>query len=96
MGRFVADPMTLRSNGNKILQNSEEFKKDVEKTYELKNKLLSSGYVAPEARAIGNQIDTYRDELNAMGKIISDYGKFLINASQKVTNTQNAIIEDIK
>lgn len=95
MGKFVANPAILRSNGNKILQSSEEFKRNVEKIYSLKNQLLTSGYVAPEAKAIGNQIDTYRDELNAMTRIIADYGKFLHTAAMKVVRTQNDIIEDI-
>lgn len=95
MGRFVADPALLMRNGNKILQSAEEFGMDIEKIYSLKNALFARGFVAPEAKAISNQIDTYRDELNAMQRIITDYGRFLKTAATKVTNTQNAIIDEI-
>ena len=96
MGRFVADPALLMRNGNKILQSAEEFGMDIEKIYSLKNALFARGFVAPEAKAISNQIDTYRDELNAMQRIITDYGRFLKTAATKVTNTQNAIIDEIQ
>ena len=95
MGRFVADPALLMRNGNKILQSAEEFGMDIEKIYSLKNALFARGFVAPEAKAISNQIDTYHDELNAMQRIITDYGRFLKTAATKVTNTQNAIIDEI-
>lgn len=96
MSRFVADPALLMMNGNKILQSAEEFRTDIDKIYSLKNTLFARGFVAPEAKAISNEIDTYRNELNAMQRVITDYGRFLKTAATKVTNTQNAIIEDIR
>lgn len=95
MGKFVASPEVLRANGNKLVETSRQFKQNVDKIYATKNQLIQTNFVSPEARAIGNEIETYRNDLDKMTRVIEEYGMFLQNAANKVVRNQQQIIDEI-
>lgn len=96
MGKFGANPEVLRTKGNEVLEESKSFGQNVEKVYQTVNEMINSDYLSPEAVAMANEIQSYRDDLNKMTKIIEDYGQFCINASSSVIRNQENIIDGIK
>lgn len=96
MGRFVANPDVLRTKGNEIINESQQFKQNVEKVFQTVNEMINSNYLDPAAIAIAREIESYRDDLNQMIRIIEDYGTFCLNASSRVIRNQDNIISEIK
>ena len=67
--RFVADPYTLRNKGSEIIDKSQEFGENINKIYQTVNEMINSNYLDPAARAIAQEIETYRDDLDKMTKV---------------------------
>ena len=95
MGKFLADPNMLRAKGNEIIDKSNEFKDNVNKIYSTINEMVHSNYLDPAARAIAAEIESYREDLDRMTRVIADYGSFCITASSKVIRNQEDIISGI-
>ncbi len=93
---FVANPAALKAEGNKVVNQSTEFNKNVEKLYSTVEQLTSSSYVSPAAVAIANDIKSYREDLNKMTAVIRDYGNYLLHAGDTVMKNEQRIIDDIK
>lgn len=96
MGRFVANPQILGSKGNEIENQAQQFAQNVEKIYSTVEEMVNSDYLSPEAKAIADEIKSYREDLNAMTRKISNYGTFCKNASNKVIRNQANIVDSIK
>lgn len=96
MTRFVADPYALKTKGNEIVDASRAFEENVNKIYQTINDMITKSYLDPAARAIADEIASYRDDLARMTKVINDYGTFCINASNKVITNQDNIISGIR
>ncbi len=96
MGKFVADPDVLVREGTSIVGLSDEFIANVNDTYDTLDNLVANEYMSPEALAIKKEIDGYREDLNKMGQVINDYGRFCINSGEKVIRNQDGIIDEIK
>ena len=90
--QFLADPVTLRSEGNKELEQSNMFDQQVKKIFSTLDQMLSSDYLSPAARAIGTRIRSKKEDLDQMTQIIRDYGEYcLMSANTVDTNEQNII-----
>ena len=96
MGRFVADPQILRIKGEEVENQAQQFAQNVEKIYSTVEEMVNSDYLSPEAKAIADEIKSYREDLNAMTRKISNYGTFCKNASNKVIRNQANIVDSIK
>ena len=92
---FGANPELLRIKGNEVLEEAKRFRENVEKVFKTVNEMVNSSYLSPEAVAIANEIQSYRDDLNNMTKIIENYGQYCLNASSKVIKNQEEIISSI-
>ena len=92
-GKFVADPMVLRREGQKLVEQGERFDHNVVTVYETLDEMLSSSYLSPAAQALGTKILSYRDTLDEMTKTINQYGTFCQTASSKVTANEDNIID---
>ena len=90
---FLADPFILKQEGNKLKDESKHFEQNVSKVYSTIQEMLSSAYVSPAAKALGVKIMSYKDDLDAMTKIIDDYGMYCIMASNKVSKNEQNIID---
>ena len=93
---FLADPAILRMEGNKLLGQSKQFGSNVTKMYTTIGRMVQSNYVSPAAKALAAKIGTYKDDMDAMTKIISDYGNYCLTASQKVNRNEADIIDTFK
>ena len=96
MGRFVANPQILRIKGEDLENQAQQFAVNVEKIYKTVEEMINSDYLSPEAKAIADEIRSYRDDLNAMTRKIANYGAFCKRASDKVLRNQVNIIDSIK
>lgn len=95
-GKFVADPMTLRNKGKEIIEKSEEFNSNVNKIYETVEEMINSNYLDPAAKALAEEIKSYRDDLNAMTRTIKDYGQFNVSAGNSVEKNQDDLISEFQ
>ncbi len=93
---FVANPVTLRKEGDALISESVEFKRNKEKLFGTVEELTRNGYVSPAARAIASNILSYRDDIDAMERTINQYGKYCLYAANKVNRNENRIIDDIQ
>ena len=96
MGKFVADPVIIGIKGNEIENQAQQFAQNIEKIYSTVEEMVNSDYLSPEARAIAEEIKSYREDLNAMTRKIGNYGTFCKNASNKVLRNQANIVDSIK
>lgn len=96
MGKFGANPEIIRAKGNEVLEESRRFAQNVDKVYQTVNEMINSDYLSPEALAMANEIQSYKDDLVKMTRIIEQYGQFCLNTSSKVIRNQETIIEGIK
>ena len=92
---FVAAPDVLRMEGNSILDKGQQFGQNVEKVYATIAEMTGTDYLSPAARAIANQIETYKDDLDKMTKIINDYGQYCLTASNTVDKNEQNIIDSV-
>lgn len=88
MGKFTADPDVLRVKGEQIIEQSLQFKRNVENIFSTVNEMVRSDYLSPEAIAIAKEIEGYRSDLEMMVRIIDQYGNFCKIASSKVIKNQ--------
>jgi len=95
MGKFVVNPEILRAKGNEILNEAQDFKGNAEKVFSTVHEMVNSDYLSPEARAMANKIESYKDDLNRMFSAMTDYGTFCLNASNRVIRNQDDIISGI-
>lgn len=93
--RFVASPEILRAKGQELVSQSELFANNVTKIFESVNKMVNTDYLSPEAKAIANDINSYKNDLDIMTNTIRQYGNFCINAGNRVINNQEDIISGI-
>ena len=93
---FLADPVLLKQEGDKLITQAFEFNSNVEKVYETIHQLTSSSYVSDASRAIASEIEKFRDDLDSMTKAIRAYGKYLLHASNSVNANENRIIDNIE
>ena len=93
---FVADPAVLRQEGDKLIGESRAFGQNVTKMYTTIDKMVVSNYVSPAAKALAAKIRTYKDDMDAMTKIIDDYGTFCMRSSNKVNRNEQNIMDTFK
>ena len=94
--RFNANPDVLRAEGNSINDKAQQFGQNIEKIYATVEEMIGSSYLSPGSRAIANQIQTYRDDLNKMARVINDYGDFCLFSDHAVVNNEQNIIDNAK
>ena len=95
MSRFIANPQILRVKGEEVESQAQQFAQNVEKVYSTVEEMVNSDYLSPEAKAIADEIRSYREDLNAMTRKIQNYGAFCKKASTKIINNQMNIIDNI-
>lgn len=92
---FGADPLELQAKGGRINDISAQFKENYEKVFKTVEEMVNSNYLDPAARAIAENIFSYRTDLENMAKVINNYGNYCINAGNKVIQNQEDIISGI-
>ena len=89
---FGADPMELQERGNKINNIAVQFRDNYTKVFTAVDEMVNSDYLDPAARAIAENIHSYRDELANMANVIESYGNYCLKAGNAVVDNQDNII----
>ena len=92
---FGADPMELQEKGNKINNIATQFRENYAKVFATVDEMVNSDYLDPAARAIAENIHSYRDELANMANVIENYGNYCLKAGNAVIDNQDNIISGI-
>ena len=87
--------MTEHTNEWDLYQRGIEYKSRLG-LYSTVEEMINSDYLSPAAKAIADEIKSYREDLNAMTRKISRYGEFCKNASNKVIRNDTNIVNSIK
>ncbi len=90
---FVADPVVLKKECIKIGDGADMFVENNKKIFSTVREIMSSSYISPAARAIGEKILSFQDELDAMAKVQRGYSNFLGKASNTVSRNEQGIID---
>lgn len=94
--KFVANPEVLRAKGGAILEQANQFVLNVNTVYSTLEEMLTSDYVDPAIKVIGSQIQSHKEDLAKMAKVIADYADYCTNAGNTVINNQNSIVSNIR
>ena len=93
---FVADPAILKQEGNKLDDLTSRFKENVDTIYSTVEEMLSSAYVSPAAREMGEKILSYKVDLDNMTKAMAGYANYCHTASGKVAKNEDSIVDSFK
>ena len=93
--KFVANPEILKAEVNSILDKAQQFGQNVEKVYSTVEEMTSTAYLSPAARAIAAQIQSFKDDLDKMTKVINDYGNYCLTSSNTVVRNEQNIIDSV-
>lgn len=89
---FGADPMELQEKESKINNIAVQFRDNYTKVFTAVDEMVNSDYLDPAARAIAENIHSYRDELANMANVIESYGNYCLKAGNAVVDNQDNII----
>lgn len=92
---FGADPIELQEKGNRINNIAVQFKDNYGKVFTTVEEMVNSDYLDPAARAIAENIFSYKDELANMANVIESYGTYCLKAGNAVIDNQDNIISGI-
>ena len=95
MGRFTADPPVLSEEGNKMKGISQSCIDEVEKVYETLDSMVHNDYLSPEARVLLEKIESKKQDLINMAKVMEEHGDFAVSAAHTVTQNQENISSKI-
>ena len=91
---FVANPAVLRQEGTTLSDQAQQFGQNIEKIYSTLDTILTSSYVSPAAKVLGEKIKASRGDLEAMKKIIDQYSNYCITTSATVVKNEDNIIDN--
>ena len=92
---FGADPMELQEKGSRINNIAVQFRDNNGKIFTTVEEMVNSDYLDPAARAIAENIHSYKDELANMANVIENYGNYCLKAGNAVIDNQDNIISGI-
>ena len=92
---FGADPMELQEKGSRINNIAVQFRDNYGKIFTTVEEMVNSDYLDPAARAIAENIHSYKDELANMANVIENYGNYCLKAGNAVIDNQDNIISGI-
>ena len=92
---FGADPTELQEKGNRINNVAAQFRDNYNKVFATVDEMVNSDYLDPAARAIAQNIHSYKDELANMANTIENYGNYCLKAGNAVVDNQDNIISGI-
>ena len=95
---FGADPIELQEKGNRINNIAAQFRDNYAKVFTTVDEMVNSDYLDPAARAIAENIHSYRDELANMANVIESRDGTTgerLKAGNAVVDNQDNIISGI-
>ena len=96
MGKFVADPEQIRTIGNKVLDEANQFKENYEKIFTTVNEMVTTDYLSPDAKVLAGLINNRKEELVAMYNTMLEYGAYCLKVSDSVVRNVESNISNMR
>ena len=94
--KFVANPDVLKTKGLAIREQAQLFLQNVTKVYATLQNMLDTDFLDPAMRDIAAQIESHREDLYKMTKVIADYANYCTDAGNTVIKNQNDMSSNIR
>lgn len=85
-----ANPEALRNLGQNILSDASSYKAEVDKIYATVDN-LSTSWKGPDNQEFVNKVNEYKDVIGDLGKMINNYGQFLVDTGNNIERITNEI-----
>ncbi len=94
---FKATPDVMQQEGARITDEvAVSFKENIEGTYKTLDEMINRSFISSGARAIAEDIRSYRPVLEEMHKVILEYGEYCKSTSRMVLDNEDAIASEFK
>ena len=90
MGQIKADYQEMASIANSVLKSSDEYTSCLNNMYKVIDS-LGNDWKGSDNLSYVNTANSYKDDMNKLGVVISDYAKFLADSADIIRRTQEEI-----
>lgn len=87
-----ADTGRLRSLGNEVQGEAAAYRSEVNKIYQVVDNLRTV-WNGTDNQAFVTKVNSYKDEMENLGKVIDSYGEFLLQVAKVIDDTQSQIAD---
>ena len=91
---FLSNPRAIREEGNKIIDESVNFRNSADKIMEDVDYMVEHFYVSDGSRVLAEHIKSYKNDLYAMAKIMNEYGAFCVNFGSTVAINEQKMVDE--
>ena len=92
---FLADPVELQREGNKVSDQADSFDRNITNTYAAISD-MESRFVDPAIRDFATRMRDLKDDLDKMTKVLIDYSNYCLMASKNVIQNQQNMMDNYK
>ncbi|MGN0202925.1 MAG: WXG100 family type VII secretion target [Coprococcus sp.] len=89
--RIVVTPEVLKTTASYVTEQANSYKQNYEKLYTEVN-AMASAWQGADNQAFVSQIEGFKEDFNAMYKLMNQYAEFLTKAADAYSSTQKEII----
>lgn len=93
--RIVVSPQVLKSTASYVTEQASSYKQNYEKLYTEVN-AMASAWQGADNQAFASQIEGFREDFDAMYKLMNQYAEFLTKAADSYSATQSELITKAK
>jgi len=91
---MMMNPAELTKLGNQVINQSNQFLDEVKAVFNLVQSIETSpDWQGDDMKAFVQTVRGYQGDLNNLGQVIGNYGRFLIQAASGTSNTNQAIAQ---
>ncbi len=87
-----ASPEQIRTAGQKLVANAESYLQSVKALYDIVDNLNANWKGSDNQQFVGT-VNGYKENINALGKVIGNYGEFLQHTANSLEKLQSEIAE---
>jgi len=92
---FLADPVQLNAEGNKVSDQADRFNKNIIDTYAALDE-MEANFVDPTIREFAARMRALKPDLDSMTKVLTDYSAYCFTACNNVRQNQQNMVENYK
>ena len=94
--RTLMNTVSLNQQGNRMIDSSIEFKKNIDKIMDDIEIMINRSYISDGSRSVAKKIQSYKQDLYNMGLTIGKYGAYCVKLSATVKKNQDRFMDDYK
>ena len=92
--KTLMNTIALNQQGNRMIDSSIEFKKNIDKVMEDIDLMINKSYISDGSRSVAKAIKSYRQDLYNMGLTIGKYGVYCVKLSATVKKNEQNFMDD--